>query len=505
MFNLRTLDLIERWLHGDFRVPRASCPCSGETLVAPNHASFFIFYLAVLVMLFFGLVGCSRDEAPLPAPSPDAAPDVSQERPSRTTSLDTAEDSAPAVREAPSPDTETPLAGRKEPFWPRFHGPKHDNISTETGLLKKWPDEGPELVWTAKGIGHGFSSVALAGGLIYIDGNLNDKTVVTALNTDGSVQWQTENGPAWTKSHPGTRGTPTIDGDRLYHESPLGEVVCLNAKTGERIWGLNILKQFGAKNITWGLAESLLVDGNRVICCPGGPKASVVALDKQTGRTVWAAESTGDAAGYASATLAECQGLRMILTMTAKAFIGVAADTGRLLFRFEHITKYDVNATMPIYHDGHVFISSGYGSGSVLVKLKVDGDQAAVEQVWESKELDNHHGGVILLDGYLYGAAHSSNRGKWICLDWKTGELMYAEKGVGKGSATCADGMLYTLSERRDVGLVAAKPGGHEVISRFKMPSGGEGPSWAHPVVCGGRLYLRHSDQLCAYNLQAEP
>ena len=248
----------------------------------------------------------------------------------------------------------------------------------------------------------------------------------------------------------------------------------------------------------------MLIDGSRLICCPGGPKTAVVALDKRTGRTIWQSPSAGgDLVGYATPTLAEYRGLRMILTMTLKAVIGVNADNGDLLFRFEHPTKYDVNATMPLYHDGHVFISSGYGTtGSTLLKLDVRGKKATVTKVWNSRDLDNHHGGVILLDGYLYGAAHNFNRGKWICLDWKTGEMKYAEKGVGKGSATCAEGMLYTMSERRDVGLVKATPAGHEVISQFKLPSGGEGPTWAHPVVRGGRLYLRHGDFLYAYDVR---
>jgi outer membrane protein assembly factor BamB len=278
----------------------------------------------------------------------------------------------------------------------------------------------------------------------------------------------------------------------------LGQLVSLDAKSGEQFWTLNILDEFDAKNITWALAESVVIDGDHLICCPGGPKASVVALDKTTGNTVWTAKSTGEKTGYATPALAECAGLRMILTMNAKALIGVNADTGDLLFRHGHETEYDVNATTPIYHDGQIFITSGYGSGSEMLKLTVDGQQASVEPLWQAKELDNHHGGVILLDGYVYG---TSARGKWICLNWDTGEVMYSERGVGKGSLTYADGMLYTFSENRKVGLVEATPARHEVISQFELPKGGPGKSWAHPVVCGGRLYLRHSDQLCVYNV----
>jgi outer membrane protein assembly factor BamB len=371
-------------------------------------------------------------------------------------------------------------------------------------LLKKWPDGGPKLLWTAKGLGEGFASVTLSGGVIYTAGNIDEKTVITALDLDGTVKWQKPNGPAWTGDHPGARGTPTIDGDFLYHESAMGDVLCLNAKTGQQVWGLNILKEFDGQNITWALAESLLIDGDRVICCPGGKKASVAALDKKTGKTVWTAQSTGDKAGYASPVLAEYQGLRMILAMTQRAVIGVNADNGDLLFRHEHKTSYDVNATDPIFHDGELFISSGYGSGSELLKLKVDGKKASVERVWQSKDLDNQHGGVVLLNGYLYGAAHQRSSAGWVCLDWKSGKKMYADKGVGMGSLTCAEGMLYTFCEnekKRDVGLVEATPDAYKLVSRFQIPAGGKGPTWPHPVVCGGRLYLRHGDLLFGYDI----
>lgn len=387
-----------------------------------------------------------------------------------------------------------------EPYWPCFHGPAGDNISTDTGLLKQWPADGPKLVWTAEGMGAGFSSVSLAHGLIYTAGNIDDKSVVIALGLDGKKVWETACGDAWTKDYPGTRGTPTIDGDLLYFETPLGDLVCLNAKDGKKIWGLNILEKFAGKNIVWALAESVVIDGEQLICCPFGKKGSIVALDKKTGATVWAGEPVGDPAGYATATVAELDGRRMVLTMSGKALVGVDAANGKLLFRHEHITKYDVNALKPLYSAGHVFISSGYRSGSELVGLSAVGGAVSAKQVWASKDMDNHHGGVILWKGYLYG---SSSSGKWTCYDWETGATKYSDRGVGKGSLTCADGLLYTLSESgRKVGLVQPTPDGHKIISEFKIPEGGEGKSWAHPVVCGGRLYIRHGDYLFAYDVQ---
>jgi len=390
------------------------------------------------------------------------------------------------------------------PFWPRFHGPNGDNISGDTGLLKQWPDDGPPLDWTCEEIGNGYSGVSMASGLIYTAGNKDGNTLISALDMDGNVQWLVPNGPAWTPRYPGTRGTPTIDGDRLYHQSPIGNIICLNAATGKEIWRVNSLDAFQAENLEWALAESLLIDGDRVICCPGGKAASVAALNKMTGETVWTAESTGDKTSYATPALVEYDGLRMVLTMTAKAFIGVNADTGKLLFRHPFETKYDINALKPIFREGLVFISGGYATtGSEMLSVTVQGDSASVERVWGSKELDNQHGGVILLDGYLYGAAHKFNNAKWMCLEWPSGEVQWAERGVGMGSLTYADGLFYLMSERSNVGLAKASPEGLEVISRFRLPSGGKGASWAHPVVCGGRLYIRHDTRLFAYNVKA--
>ncbi len=421
-------------------------------------------FTAIIASVLIAVGGCSKEPAPLPAPS------------------------------GPSP-ADTGAA------WPRFHGPAGDNISTETGLLAKWPSGGPKLIWAVDGIGNGFSSVSIADGRIFTDGNIDDTTTITALDLNGQIQWQAKNGPAYTGSHAGTRGTPTIDGNRLYHESPMGQVACFDAATGDEVWSRNILNAFEAENIKWALAESLLVDGDRVICCPFGGKGSVVALDKQSGATVWAAPPVSGGAGYASPVVAEHGDLRMILTMSGNALVGVDADSGDLLFERKHVTQYDVNATMPIYHDGHVFVTSGYGTGSELLKLDAKGEKVALQSVWKSSELDNQHGGVIFWGGHIYGASHG---GHWLCIEWKTGQAKYKEKGIGKGSIAMADGMLYLYNEKRKLALVSATPDGLDIVSSFSIPSGGEGPTWAHPVICGGCLYIRHSDRLYAYDVRGE-
>jgi len=265
------------------------------------------------------------------------------------------------------------------------------------------------------------------------------------------------------------------------------------------VWGVNILDEFDGKNIFWGLSESVLIDGDRLICCPGG-KTAMVALNKMTGKVIWKAPSVGEPPSYTTPTLAEHQGLRMVITMSLKSMIGVNADSGDLLWKVPFETLHDENVLQPVYHDGEVFVS-GLKTGAVKWKIKVDGQKASLEEVWRSEEMDNHHDHVILLDGYLYGSTAIRNAGKWICLDWKTGEMKYAEKGVGKGTLTYADGMLYTLAERLVVGLVKPTPSGHEVISQFQLTPQGRAPSWAHPVVCGGRLYVRHAGLLYVYNV----
>jgi len=363
-----------------------------------------------------------------------------------------AEDNAPS-RDKPAPPGEDASAAPSAAvsprdaacYWPRFHGPRGDNISDATGLLKEWPEDGPPLAWTATGIGFGYSGVTIAEGLIYTSGNIEGENVITALDLGGEVEWQAANGPGFVddSKYPGTRSTPTIDGALVFDESPVGRVGCFRAKTGEEVWSRNILDEFGAKNITWALAESLLVDGDRLIACPGGPDTAVVALDKRTGQMVWQSPSAeGDMAGYSTPTLAEYGGLRMIFVMTGRAIIGVNAADGDLLFRFPHETRYDINVEKPIFRDGMLYFTSGYGSGSVMLKLTVDGGKVSVEEAWRNKDLDNHHGGVLLLGGYLYG---TGMRGKWVCLDWDTGETLLEARGIGKGSLTCAEGLLYAL------------------------------------------------------------
>jgi len=391
------------------------------------------------------------------------------------------------------------FADAKEQYdWPQFHGPRRDNISLEKDLLKTWPDQGPGLIWKVSGLGHGYSSVSMANGVIYTAGNINKESVIIAISVEGQELWRAKNGKAWTKSYPGTRGTPTIDGTMIYHQNPFGNIVCLKAETGKVVWAKDILTEVNSKNNIWGLAESLLIDGDRLISCPGDPETCMVALDKNTGSVIWKSPSTNELAGYASPILIDYQGLRIIVTLTAKAIIGVNADNGNLLWHVKHESYADENVMLPIYYDGCIFIST-LAHGSVKWKLHVKDKKVELKEVWQTKELDNHHGGVLLLKGNLYGASMLRNKNKWVCLDWQTGKMNYAATGIGKGSLTCADGMLYTLGIDRLMGLVQPSSTEFKLVSSFKIPVGGKEKSWAHPVVCNGRLYIRHGEFLYAY------
>ena len=399
------------------------------------------------------------------------------------------------------------LAAQAAGEWPSFHGPRRDNRSTETGLLKAWPADGPKLRWTAAGLGKGYSSVTIAGGLIYTAGMTDKRTYVIALDPNGAEKWRRLNGRSWettlryAMAYGGARATPTYDEGRLYHLGETGRLACLDANSGSELWTLDLFERFDAKTPKYGLAESVLIDGDRLICSPGGAKGYIVCLDKNTQRLIWAnTEIKGDT-GYSSPVIAEFGGFRQILSVNAKAVFAVDANDGRLLWSVPHENMRQNNVADPIFHKGHVYASSGYGRGSILIRLKADGKEIKTEQAWASKLMDNHHGGVVLVDGYLYGSGHQSQG--WFCLEFMTGGQAWNAKG--KGSLTYAEGMLYCLDENGTMALVEATPKAHRLVSSFRVPKGGTGLYWAHPVVCGGRLYVRHTDKLFAYDIRKSP
>jgi len=389
--------------------------------------------------------------------------------------------------------------------WAQFHGPLRDNKSNAKNLLKQWPQDGPKLLWARRGVGKGYATVSISGQNIYTAGNIDEHTVITALNIDGKILWQAKNGAVARRSYPGARGTPTVDCGKVYHLGPDGAIVCLDAETGKEIWALNVLERFKGENCTWGLSESLLIDGKRVICVVGGAKTSIVALDKDTGKSVWTSPSVGDKPGYASPIVVEYGGLRQIVTAMSRSIVSVATDTGKLLWKFEHRVWLDENITTPIYHDGHVFVA-GPGRGATLLKLKVTGKKCAVKTAWYNPKFDNQHGGAVLTGGYLFG--HAKKGSRLMCVEFKTGKTLYSVSHEASGrksaSLTLADGMLYVLNDRNTVYLAPAGPDAFKPVSSFAILPGGSGPLWAHPVVFGGRLYIRHDKVLLAYDIRAK-
>jgi outer membrane protein assembly factor BamB len=393
--------------------------------------------------------------------------------------------------------------------WPQWRGPNRDGKSTETGLLKTWPAGGPRLIWTAKKIGFGFSTVSIKDDLIYTTGVFGADLKVTALGLDGQQKWQAVVGPDWTGGHAGSRGIPTIDGEALYLYSGVGRLGTFDRKTGDTLWTLDLVKTFGGRVPQWGFGESVLIDGDRLICTPGARDATLVALDKKTGKTIWTSKGLSDPAGYASPILFEVGGVRQVASLTARGLVGVEAETGRFLWRYDRPASRSANCSDPLFIDGRIFGASGYDHGGGLAQLTAKDGQVTATQLWETKQMVNHHGGMVVVDGYIYG----NHQNGWSCLDVKDGRQAWFAQGVGKGSIAYADGMLYCLSERTGaIALVKAAPKGYEEAGRFNVPDGID-PSqtpgrvdrmyWAHPVVCGGRLYLRHGSSLYCYDIRA--
>ncbi|MHC4632494.1 MAG: outer membrane protein assembly factor BamB family protein, partial [Planctomycetota bacterium] len=371
--------------------------------------------------------------------------------------------------------------------WPQWRGPNRDGKSLETGLLKRWPNGGPKLLWSIEGLGTGFSTVSVADSLLYTTGMVGREGILFAYDLQGNLKWKKSYGAEWRGSSPGVRTTPTVDQDRVYVMSGNGRVVCFDAKTGEEKWAVDTLKRFDGKNIRWGISESVLIDRNNLICTPGGQDATIVALDKMTGETVWISKGLSEKSCYSSLILIERGGNRLVATMTEDSVVGVNADTGKVLWldKFEEYQEEpkDINPVTPVYCDGCVYTTSGYDNGGAMLELSPDGTK--VSRKWVDTILDCHHGGVVIVNGYIYGANWKSNRdGNWVCLDWDSGKVMYEKEWICKGSITYADGMLYCYEEKEGtVALVKASPEGFDIVSSFEV-SKGSGRHWAHPVVC---------------------
>ncbi len=388
--------------------------------------------------------------------------------------------------------------------WPQWRGTDRSDRSPETGLLKTWPASGPKQVWLYKDAGIGYSGPAIVKGRLYTMGARGDQERLIALNAaDGKELWSTPVGGTYDNNWGnGPRGTPTVDGDRVYALGANGGLVCAQTADGKVLWQV-AAKDFGGAVPGWGYCESVVVEGNTVVFTPGGSKGSMVALDKTSGKLVWQSKDFTDAPHYSSIVPANLNGTRQLIQLTPSALVGIEAKDGAVLWKSPWNGKVAVIPT-PVYHDNQVYISSGYGVGCKMVKISPSNEAT---DVYVNKVMKNHHGGVILVGDHLYG--YSDGPG-WVCQDLKTGSEVWSSKAFGKGAVTYADGMLYCIEEGSGtVCLAEASPKGWQEHGRFKLDPQTtlrkpEGRIWTHPVVSNGRLYLRDQELLFCFDLQGK-
>jgi outer membrane protein assembly factor BamB len=386
--------------------------------------------------------------------------------------------------------------------WPTFRGGDRTDISKETGLLKKWPAEGPKKLWVFDQAGLGYSGYAIVAGTLYTMGaNEDGEELVIAVDANtGKEKWRSVVGPRLANGWgDGPRSTPTVDADRVYAMGGKGDLACLSAKHGKELWKAS-MTEAGGKVPGWGYCESPLIDGSNVICTPGGPQGTMLALDKMSGKKVWQSEAWTDGAQYASVIAADFGGKHQLIQLTQQNFAGIDAKDGKVIWQVPFPGKTAVIPT-PIFSNGQVYVAAGYGVGCKSVKL----GSSEPEVLYENQNMVNHHGGVILVGDYLYGY---SDKGGWTCQDFKTGEVKWSDKSLGKGAVHCADGMLYLVEENTGtIALIEASPSGWNEKGRFTLDPQSpqrnpKGKVWTHPVVSNGKLYLRDQELLFCFDVK---
>jgi outer membrane protein assembly factor BamB len=406
--------------------------------------------------------------------------------------------------------------------WPQWRGPNRDGVSAEKGLLKQWPSEGPKLLWKADLGGVGYGSPAVVGDRLYIlaaeDAAEGRKEFAVCLNTkDGTPVWKKDlpvgEGGYSTGWGAGPRSTPTADGEHVYLLGARGDLSCRKAADGTEVWAVNLKKDFGGAIPGWGYSESVLIDGDKLLCTPGGKDGTILALDKKTGKKLWQSAELKDGAGYASILAADIAGVRQYITQTMQSAVGVRAADGKLLWRVADLKRAVAVIPTPVIDGNLVFLTSGYGAGCELIKLEKDGDGVKATVAYtKNPAVANHHGGVIRVGDKIYG--HSDRGNRWLCFDYKKGDEdpVWASTSLGKGSLTYADGHFYCLAEnpkKTTVCLIEATPDGWKEKGRFDLPEKTKterkgGAIWAHPVVANGKLYLRDHELLFCYDVAAK-
>jgi outer membrane protein assembly factor BamB len=372
-----------------------------------------------------------------------------------------------------------------------------NGIYPDKGLLKTWPQSGPEILWTFQGLSEGHSSPVFALGKIFVSTEIDKMGYIFILSMDGKEMKRYPYGEEFTESWSGSRSTPVIDGDWLYMYSGFGVIYAFDALNGTLRWKKEMLKETDGKNITWGVTETLVVDGDKIYCSPGGKTQNIVALNRLNGNIIWSSPGVGDAAAYCTPLLVELGNRKLLVTMMASHIIGIDASNGKLLWSFEQPNQWSVHANTPIFTDNSLICTSGYGHGTVRLNLNADGSE--ITKAWFNEKMNSRMGGVVLLDGYLYSSG-DKNR-EWRCIDVKTGEEKWASSQIGNGVIISADGLLFLYSEKGEIALVEANPTAFKLMGYAKVEKG-SAQHWAHPVINNGILYVRHGDALIAYKIK---
>ena len=382
----------------------------------------------------------------------------------------------------------------------QWRGPFRNGIYPDKGLKKTWPANGPELIWSFEGLGAGHGGAGIGADKIFVLGMPDSTGMLYAFDFGGKLVWKKKYGPEWSGNYMGSRSTPVVSGDHVYFESGQGTIFCYNCKTGEKVWSVDLLKRFNARNITWGMAESVLIIGDTLYCTPGGSKNNIAALNRFKGESIWTSPGNGEPAAYCSAVYVKHNNTSLIVTMTAESIIGIDAKTGQFYWQVPQYQYNKIHANTPVYSNGMIYCASEFNeTKSGLVALKLSNEGKKVTTVWRNENFRNLMGGIILKDGYIYGSIYQRNT--WCCIDPSDGRIVHSFRGFGDGIIILADGLFYCYSEKGELALMAADEKSFRLISKFRIPLG-SGPHWSHPVIYGGRLYLRHDNALMVYDIK---
>jgi outer membrane protein assembly factor BamB len=378
-----------------------------------------------------------------------------------------------------------------------WRGPNRDGIYPEKNLLTKWSEGGPKLLWKFDGLGLGYTSAAITPSKIFITGTTDSMSYLFALNYQGELLWKKLLGKEWLVNFPGVRSTPVIHDGRGYLLSGLGFIYCFNSENGETLWSVDTYKQYGGREVKFGITENFLIDGDKIFCTPGGEEANIIALDRKTGNLIWKSKGVGEVSAYCSPTIIDYKGVRYLLTITAKSIISLNPENGEVIWTHDLQYPDGIHANTPVYRDGYIFAMNGWGYGSVMLKLSEDGK--SVSEVWRSKLFDLEHGGVVVIGNNIYGADWTTKH--FSCVDWISGVVKDSVKIISPSSVIAAEGLIYCYTYAGEVALVKPLENGFEIISKFKV-DGVKRDHIAIPVIDKGRLFIRYANTLWVYSIE---